>query len=100
MEHVLAQRTSIERDIYNYSQHTRSMALTRAVSEAGEMAQRLGSLVVIAEELGSQHPHHGSQPSVTQVPRGSDALLWPLWALHACGPETYIPLTKHSYTCK
>lgn len=31
----------------------------------------------------------GSQMSATPVSGQSDAFLWPLWALHACGAQTY-----------
>ena len=47
------------------------------------MAQWLRALAVLAENLGSHTATHNLL--LTPIPRGSDALFWPPWALHACG---------------
>ena len=52
---------------------------------AGEMAQQLRALTACSSrgpEFNPQHPHGGSQPSVT----GSNALFWCVWRQLQCTP--------------
>lgn len=59
------------------------------------MTQRLRTLAALPEDPGSNSsaPQSGSQLLVTPDP-GSNALFWPLLALHACSAQAYIQ-AKH-----
>ena len=61
---------------------------------AGEMAQWLRALAVLAEDPGSQHPHCGSQPSVT--PGSEDLTPSGLYKHQVYTWYLYIHTSKHS----
>jgi hypothetical protein len=47
--------------------------------------------IALAEGLGSDPSTHVTDHNINTCdssPRGSDALCWPLWALHACGEHS------------
>lgn len=61
-------------------------------AQGGEMAQHLRTtLVVLPKDLDTGPSTQNSSS------RGSTALFWRLWKLHACGAQTYM-YTRHSHT--
>jgi hypothetical protein len=66
-------------------------------SEAGEMAQRLGALAALPEDLSSTPTTHMTAHNYHYFNSTAlIALFWPLMALHTHGSEIY--LRAHLYT--
>jgi|UPI00001F6C88 hypothetical protein len=61
------------------------------------MVHRLKELAALVEELGLVPSTTKQQLAPITRAKGSDALFWPLWALHACGELTYMQ-ARHSHT--
>lgn len=63
-----------------------------------ELAQQLRALAAPPEDPGSSPSPYMSAPqaSVTPVPRGPNALFWPLWEPHVRGAQTHVQVKHQS----
>lgn len=60
-----------------------------ALLEARQMAQQVGALAVLAEDACSVPSIHIAAPDhLDRQSQGSNALFWPMWALHPCEEST------------